>query len=90
METGVVVKQDNHIKKRNKFLLSKINVSLDDMGHVFNNFDKVFLSILLDSIEHNDEPFQIIKKQIFDPEQQIEELDVKDSVVLRLAYMKKS
>ena len=52
----------------------------------FNVFDKVMHMMLVDSASYNDESLRLMEKPIFDPDQQIQELDISDWLVLKLAY----
>lgn len=55
-----------------------------------NNLDRAILQILKDAKNENDEPLRMLEKSLFDPNTVIERLDIADSIILKLAYMKKT
>lgn len=55
-----------------------------------NNLDRTILQILKDAKNENDEPLRMLEKSLFDPNTVIERLDIADSIILKLAYMKKT
>ena len=65
-----------------------IDLDKESKDDVKNLFDKVMSTILVDSRYENDEPLRILKKPPFDSSREIERLDVDDSIILRLMYLK--
>lgn len=70
-----------------------VDVSSVHSGLAQNIIDKVMQQMIIDAHEENDEPLgeplRMLEKPLFDPNNHIEELDIADSIVLKLAYSKK-
>ena len=68
-----------------------LDIELNEQSkeHINNLLDEVILQIILDSKEHNDEELRILEKPIFPPNQPVAQLNVPESLVLKLAYQRK-
>ena len=66
----------------------KLSVGEESIPDIKNIFDRVIVQMLTDSKNENDEPLHVLPRSLFDPAGKIERLDVEDSVILRIMYIK--
>ena len=64
-----------------------MNIGMIKVEKANNILDRTISQMIIDSTNENDEPLKIIDP-IFDSKQNIEHLNVDDSLILKLAYMK--
>ena len=60
----------------------------ESIPDIKNIFDRVIVQMLTDSKNENDEHLHVLPRSLFDPAGKIARLDVEDSVILSIMYIK--
>ena len=68
----------------------KLSVGEEYVPHAKNILDRMIIQMLIDSKDENDEPLRMLSQSLFDPARKIERLNVDDSVILNIMYIKYS
>ena len=66
----------------------EIPFSAESASNTKNILDRVMIQMLIDSKNENDETLRILPQPVFDLTRKIDMLDVKDSTILKIMYLK--
>ena len=76
--------------EKNQKQIDVLKIMLDEtIQKDINILDRSIMQMILDSRNENDESLRMLEKSLFNSESPIEQLNVEDSLVLKLVYQRK-